>query len=268
MANRQTSPTLNTASQGAHIIMSTRIPILVYQWLNFIQHILLPPTCIGCMKPADQAIDLCRDCEASLPGIQRPCRSCGLPLPPGNYHSTHCGTCMAFPPQYSRLIAPYRYSPPVSSLVAAYKYNRKLANGRVFSHLLNRHLLTQYRAGNLPTMLIPMPLHATRSRKRGFNQAIEIARILAHELNIPLNRTLVKRSKKTVQQTGLNARERARNVRAAFSIKRDYRFKPEATVAIIDDVVTTGSSVSELGKVLLKAGAREVHVWALARTVS
>jgi ComF family protein len=268
MAEGQLSPKLNVANKEAHLIMSTRIQVIVYQWLKTIQYWFMPPTCIVCMKPANQFRDLCHACEMSLSRIERPCRSCGLPLPPGDYLSPCCGTCLAFSPHFRRLIAPYRYSPPVSSLVAAYKYNRKLVNGKVLSQQLGKHLRTQYQADNFPLLLIPMPLHPAKLRKRGFNQAIEIARCLGRELEIPVSRSLVKRRKKTVQQTGLNARERARNVNAAFKISPGFRFDPQTTVAIIDDVVTTGSTVSELAKLLLKAGAREVHVWALARTVT
>ena len=268
MAEGQSRPKLNSTNKDAHLIMSTRFQVIVYQWLKAIQYWLLPPTSIVCMKAGNQARDLCLDCEMSLLRIERPCKSCGLPLPPGNYLSTSCGTCLAFPPHFRRLIAPYRYIPPVSSLVASYKYNRKLVNGRVLSQQFSKHLHMQYQADNFPVLLIPMPLHPARLRQRGFNQANEIARYLGRDLDIPVSRNLVKRSKKTVQQTGLNARERARNVNAAFEIKQGFRFDPETSVAIIDDVVTTGSTVSELAECLLKAGAREVHVWALARTVA
>lgn len=247
--------------------MSTRYSVIVYQWLNIVQFWLLPPTCIVCMGSVNQHRDLCHICEETLTRIKRPCRSCGLPLPPGDYQSSACGTCLEFPPLYRRLLALYAYKPPVSSLVAACKYNGKLVNGRVLSQQLGTYLTSQYQIDELPVLLVPMPLHSARLRKRGFNQAIEIARTLASELSIPINTSLVKRTKNTEQQTGLNAKERAMNVKGAFSISPSFRFKANSTIAIIDDVVTTGSTAAELAKLLLKAGAREVHVWALARTV-
>ncbi|MDG1851939.1 MAG: hypothetical protein P8J44_07480 [Gammaproteobacteria bacterium] len=95
-----------------------------------------------------------------------------------------------------------------------------------------------------------------------------MARTLSRCLNIAISRDTVSRARNTTQQTGLTARARKRNLRRAFTINSDIQFEANTTVAIVDDVVTTGVTVSELASVLLKAGASQVHVWAIARTLA
>jgi ComF family protein len=115
----------------------------------------------------------------------------------------------------------------------------------------------------MPDLILPVPLHATRLRERGYNQAAEIARTVGRELSIPVDLRSCARVLATTPQSGLEQKARRRNVRGAFRVVRS----PGADrIAILDDVVTTGSTVSELSKALLKAGAERVDVWAAART--
>ncbi len=248
--------------------MSTRIPESVYKWLINAQFALFPGTCIHCRQPSYQHYDLCDSCRLALPRVKNPCTVCGLPLPTGNVAGSRCGTCLVLPPGYCRSVIPFQYHPPVSSLIAGFKYRHRLTGGRVLSEQLACHLVRQYQNSSLPTMIIPIPLHNARIRQRGYNQALEIARTLSRHLDITISRDIVCRARNTTQQTGLSARARQRNLRSAFSIKGDFHFAANTSVAIVDDVVTTGATVSELARVLLKAGAREVHVWAIARTVA
>jgi ComF family protein len=150
--------------------------------------------------------------------------------------------------------------------VAAFKYQSRLVNGRVLAAGISTYLQQQYHADMLPALLVPVPLHGRRVRQRGFNQSLELARWLSQQLAIPVANNLVARSRHTPQQTGLSAAERKRNLRGAFRVRQGFRFVPGTTVAIVDDVVTTGTTVTALAKVLLRAGAEEVHVWAIART--
>lgn len=256
--------TLNALILRKHLIMSTGIPEYVYNWLKNIQFILLPGICIQCRKTALRDRDLCLDCEQALPRIRRPCLQCGLPLPPGHYRQSVCGTCLVYPPSYSRLLAPFIYRPPVSSLVSAYKYQGRLVNGRVLTESFTGYVRRQYAGAALPSLLVPVPSHRRRIRQRGFNQALEIARWLSRELAVPLAQDLVSRNRYTSQQTGMSARERKKNLKNAFQV--NHELDPDTVVAIVDDVVTTGTTVSELAKALKKAGAGEIHVWALART--
>jgi ComF family protein len=128
--------------------------------------------------------------------------------------------------------------------------------------LLLEHLLRSNRE-QLPQLLIPVPLHRKRLQERGFNQAVELARPLSRQLDIPLDFSSCRRVRDTRSQSELHVRERQRNVRGAFKLSG----KIEADhVALLDDVVTTGSTVTALAKVLRRTGVGRVDVWALART--
>ena len=247
--------------------MSTEIPETVNQWLKTIQHWLLPPTCIVCRRDSGTHRDFCVACEATLPRLTGACQRCALPLPVNYAGSALCGTCLVLPPPYTRLLAPYRYYPPLPTLIAAFKYHYRLALGRELATSTALHLRWQYRESRLPDLLVPVPLHRARLRQRGFNQSLELARWLSGALQIPVRHDLVARTRHTPQQAGLSAAGRRRNLRGAFRMKREFHFAPDTVVAIVDDVVTTGTTVGELARVLLRAGATEVHVWAIARTI-
>ncbi len=113
-----------------------------------------------------------------------------------------------------------------------------------------------------PELIIPVPLHPARYRSRGFNQAIEIAWPISKALDIPIDNHTIKRIVNTGTQTKLHARERRKNLRGAFQLKKPLTAKH---IAIIDDVITTGSTVTELAVVLKKAGAERIEVWSFAR---
>ena len=121
----------------------------------------------------------------------------------------------------------------------------------------------KHRKSNLPECIIPVPLHPQRLRVRGFNQALELARIIAKQLNIPLNYSLCQRDKSTPFQSGLSAKQRKQNLKNAFIVTKPHAYKH---VAIFDDVVTTGTTVNELAKQLKNSGVETIEVWAIART--
>jgi len=247
--------------------MSTRISESIYKWLIFVQFRLFPPVCVLCRQPGQQRTDLCRACQWSLPRIQHPCHCYALPLPPGEYAQTRCGRCLVHPPFYARMIAALDYKPPVTALVAGFKYNDRLVNGRVLASSLGELLQSAYTQEQLPGLLLPVPLHARRLRQRGYNQSLQLARCLSRDTGIPVAPELVIRTRDTPHQTGLGAAQRRKNLRGAFQLNPAVKIPSSTPVAIVDDVVTTGTTVNEMARVLLKGGACEVHVWALARTV-
>ncbi|HYM35511.1 MAG TPA: ComF family protein, partial [Steroidobacteraceae bacterium] len=112
-------------------------------------------------------------------------------------------------------------------------------------------------------LIIPVPLAVERFRDRGFNQAIEIGRIIEMRLGIPLRPDLITRTRNTREQTGLDSKARRKNVRGAFAISAKL---PAKHIAILDDVITTGSTANELARLLRRAGAKHIAVWAVART--
>jgi ComF family protein len=234
--------------------------IMVYRWIKKLQFWLLPPTCLLCGAPGESERDLCAGCHADLPLNSQACQQCGIPL---RYASTEliCGECQQQPPAFDRTFAPLLYQPPVDYLIKGLKFSGRLAAARLLGEWLGDAL--QQRVGNLPEYLIPVPLHPSRLRERGFNQSLELARPVARRLGIPLLPQGVRRIRHTQPQTQLAAEARRSNVQGAFAVSRLLQARH---VAILDDVITTGSTVNEIARVLRAAGVEEIEVWACART--
>ena len=213
--------------------------------------------CILCGAPAESASDrFCPSCYAELPlqpaGV---CSCCGAPEP----GATVCARCFpraAFDSCLSGCI--YRY--PVDRMIKKLKYRARLD----LVHALAQPLLETAGHGLdvVPDCLLPTPLHHARLRSRGFNQAREIARVLSQRLSLPVDDQLVRRHRPTAQQFELRPEQRAKNVKGAFSIIKTMCYKK---VAVVDDILTSGSTAHELARLLKYHGAQHVQVWCLAR---
>jgi ComF family protein len=230
------------------------------RWWHNALDLLLPPRCVLCAQ-SSPSICICSACRHDLPWIGPHCRRCGLPLP--NESDECCGHCVQKAPPFQLTLCPLRYEFPVDRLVQALKFNRQLAEGRVLSHLLCEHILR--RGLDLPEILIPVPLHRLRMIRRGFNQAFELSSYAARVLGIPIHTSGLRRRRNTAAQSGLSRKQRRRNVRGAFYWRG--RGRPGDHVALVDDVMTTGTTVTECTRVLKKAGARRVDVWVAARAI-
>ncbi len=190
------------------------------------------------------------------------CHRCGLPLTAAG--DDICGVCLQNQPKFTTVISPLEYAFPVDQLVQAFKSNRQLAAGRILSHLLCAHVINS--GITRPDVLIPVPLHHLRLFRHGFNQSWELSTYISKPLNIPLLGTVLRRSRNTTAQAGLGRKQRRKNLRNAFHWHA--RQQPVSHVTLIDDVMTTGTTVSECASVLLKAGATRVDVWVTARAIS
>jgi len=152
---------------------------------------------------------------------------------------------------------------PVRELVHDLKFRRNMAVAPLLSSLLAERVAAE--PGGRPQVLLPVPLHKTRLRERGFNQAVEIARPLARELGIPLDVAAGRRARKTIPQSQLEgAAARRENLRGAFLVPGEVK---GLHLALVDDVVTTGATVGELAAALIREGARRVDVWACCRAL-
>ena len=222
--------------------------------LQKFERIVLPPVCVVCDGDALDG-DICSDCIRALPWNRVCCPGCAVPMP----RPTTCGACLNKPPPWRSAQCPLRYEFPVQSLLQRFKFTRRLAAGRVLALLFARWVGSSTAAR--PDCLVPVPLHWRRRLVRQFNQAREIADTIGGTLGIPVLEAC-RRTRMTPAQSGLNAAERKRNLRRAFRVT-----KPVAGlhVAIVDDVLTTGSTAAELTRTLRGRGARRVDVWALAR---
>ncbi|MGI9213825.1 MAG: ComF family protein [Methylococcaceae bacterium] len=231
---------------------------MVNNWKTIVQDWLYPPTCLLCGDPGAHGLDLCLPCMDSLPYNTLACSRCALPLTSRSEHLL-CGQCQQDPPAYDSAEAVFRYEQPVCHLIQALKFGGRHACARTLGLLLAERVSQQ---PEHPEVIVPVPLHPRRYWERGFNQSAEIATELSRHLGIPMDVHLATRIRHTPAQAGLSAKDRKLNLRKAFRI-RTHRLP--AHIAIVDDVVTTGTTVNELAAALRKAGVRQIAVWAVAR---
>lgn len=229
------------------------------QWMDCARSWLYPNRCILCGAHGDDGLDLCADCRAELPYNHSACPRCGLPLP-DDQPPLVCGHCLRHPPRYARTLTLCRYASPTDHLIKQLKFQGKLSHARLLGELLGAQLAQ--RVETPPQRIIPVPLHRTRLRERGFNQSVELARPIATRFGIPIDVSSCVRVRATPAQSTLPAAQRKANVRNAFEIRRRI---PARHVAILDDVITTGHTVNEMTRALRRAGVQVVEVWAVAR---
>ncbi|MEE4330368.1 MAG: ComF family protein [Wenzhouxiangella sp.] len=219
---------------------------------------LYPPVCLLCGLAGRRGLDLCSGCETDLELLDTGCRRCGLEL---ERTVELCGRCTTRLPNFTAAWPGYAYRGQLERLIQRFKFHGDLAAGRVLAGLFAGRLASM--AAPRPDLMVPVPLHPRRRLRRGFNQAALLARDLgAHLGGLPWMEVLV-RKRSTRAQSELPADRRRGNVRGAFEIGRlppGVRF-----VALVDDVMTTGSTLDECARVLLRAGVERVDVWVVAR---
>jgi len=225
---------------------------------------LLPGACLLCGLSSGRDIDLCRACEESLPRLGLHCDVCANPLNTLGI----CGRCQSQRPVFSTVQTPLLYQYPVDLLLQRFKFGGQLTAGKVLSQLLARHIKEQVDNGKctLPDLLIPVPLHWKKRFSRGFNQSEIVTRELSRQLKIKHCRQAVKRVINTPAQHHLSRKERQRIPHNTFAAGRASKVLQGARIALVDDVLTTGSTAQALSRCLLKEGAKSVEIWLLART--
>lgn len=229
----------------------------VYIWLNSDQ------ICLLCDEATGSKNSICEACEADLPWLSDPCERCALPMPLSNLT---CPQCTIDPPAFDEVIAAWLYDFPIDALVTRFKHQGKWPLGRLMAQLFGECLRYRFNEGlRRPDFLLPVPMANKRMRQRGYNQAAMLAAWLGPALQLPVNERLLRRVKETPAQQGLDAKARRRNLLDAFELlmPQDVAGKH---IALVDDVLTTGSTADVIAKLLRKAGARQVDVYCLART--
>ena len=217
---------------------------------------LLPNRCVLCLQHSSNI--LCANCQTHLPQQQHACIICANPL---TISQQICGRCLVKPPYYDNTHSLFSYKDPVDRFILDLKFHNQLKYAKMLGDLFADYLINHY-SQTRPDVIIPMPLHRARLRERGFNQALELAKPIAKRLNIPIMTTACQRIRNTKAQSFVNPGERKKNVNGAFSIKKNFQANH---VAIIDDVVTTASTVNALSKTL-KSHINKIDIWCLART--
>lgn len=229
--------------------------------------ILFPLRCAACRARLDtkNSKNFCKSCSSEIHYINSPfCRSCGLEVHGEMETSPLCGECLQTPPSFSTARSLVRYEPTIQQLVYQLKYRGETYVIPGFLELIKDCDLSEFLKCDF---IVPVPLHLRRLRQRGGNQALLLARLLFPEKLSQIRSDLLIRTRHTAPQTKLGGAERRENLRAAFQLRRGYRVDGLA-VCLVDDVFTTGTTVEECSKVLLKGGAREVKVLTFARAGS
>jgi ComF family protein len=234
---------------------------------------LLPGTCVMCdgAIPPDADPDLCTFCLDTLPWNDPACPGCAEPLEPGLALTTvrTCPRCRRRPPPFSHALAPLVYEGFPQAWVRRLKDHLGMVEGRILGTLLADAADRLYAgregvAPRAPDLLVPVPLTASRLARRGHNQALTLALPVARRLGVPVLRRAVVRRRPGRRQRGLGRAARLSNLRETFASRRQWHGDP--CVGIVDDVMTTGATAAELARVLLAAGAAEVHVLCATRT--
>lgn len=223
--------------------------------------IWLQQPCLLCLTPSFNP--LCSACDAFCLRIDCPCAQCGLPLASAE---RICGECLQNPKPYDTAVCPFLYCEPLSRLVHLFKERLPEVLLDFFTHNLTEQLRPRYKPEQWPDYLIPVPSHWLRQIRRGYNPAACIAERTGKQLNLPLLQALAVARLPRAQKS-LNKADRQKNLTDTFTLKPVARRALRgAHVALIDDVITTGTTAALLSAMLNSAGARRVDVWALART--
>lgn len=232
-------------------------------------NLFYPPICSGCRQPTERP-GFCRLCRNRIATPVSPlCLICGVPFLTGGDIDHPCARCLQHPPRFGRARACTVYDAaaasdqPLKSVLQQYKYNRDVWLARPLGALLVER--SPLAAGTYDVMM-PVPLHVQRLRWRGFNQAHFLARPLARAAGVALDPYSLQRVRPTRPQVELDEKERRRNVAGAFRVTRPQQIEGRR-ILLVDDVYTTGATVDECSRVLLRAGAKGVDVLVLARAV-
>ncbi len=238
--------------------------------LDRLADLLWPRVCAveGCSRASDRpGRHLCSRCLATLPFLEatRACQVCGAPVATETRHAFTCETCRAKPPHYARARSALLYEAPADQLVRDFKYRRATWLCEDFAELLEGAVRAQFAFAEID-VLVPVPLHPERLRARGYNQSALLARALARRLGRRCDETSLVRTRDTAQQANLDEEARQQNVKDAFAVVAPQWVRGR-TVLLVDDVTTTGATLSHCAAPLVKAGAARVWCLVLARAV-
>jgi len=196
---------------------------------------------------------ICPDCRSELPWLAAArCPRCALPIPDGGV----CGHCPSM--AFDHTCAAFAYEGNLARLIVSAKFGGQWSLFPALAELLLPEI------DHPVDLIVPLPLHTLRLRERGFNQAQEIAAPLAHELRHPMETRLLTRIRDTEHQARLHLHARSRNMHKAFACNRRV---DGLSIALVDDIMTTGATLNAAAQALKQAGAQRVDVWILARTL-
>ena len=248
---------------ASHVAES--VPGLVRRVIRF----LLPVHCSSCnsLLTADPISHFCSDCWRSISHMPAArCARCDRPFPSSiatAYSPSHvCQPCAERPPSYTKAWTLYPYTPPLRHAICLFKYQGKVSLAAPLAALMIARLPPL----NSVDMIVPVPLHSEKLRQREFNQSLLLADYIGRRLDIPVAYTNLIRTAPTPAQTTLSRKNRLKNLRRAFAVRRPDAIMKKR-ILLIDDVFTTGTTVNECAKTLRRAGSADVLVLTLGRTL-
>lgn len=205
----------------------------------------------------------CEDCFKKLQFITEPkCKICSHPFEFAVKAQQTCPNCLQNPPFFDASITIYRYNEILQKTIGNFKYYDTTFLAKKFAKILATKIKGDF------DFLIAVPLHKKRLKERKFNQAVLLARFLAKALKLPFYNDFLVRRKYTTKQVSLNKNEREKNLRGAFVLNEKYKdFVVGKNILLVDDVMTTGSTLNECARVLKNCGAKKITVAVLAKTV-
>ena len=226
--------------------------------------LLYPATCTICRKQVRTGEYLCDSCEAKILRIRPPfCETCSEPFQGSIDTVFSCANCAHRKIYFAAAVAAYRGRGIVRDVIHQFKYNRQIHLRHLVARWLRAALDDDRLRSRQFDIMVPVPLHPARQRERGFNQASLLAELLSAQISIP-SRAILKRVRYTTTQTALARSERMENLHNAFRLRKNADVRG-LRVLLIDDVLTTGSTLSECARVLKRAGATSVHAATAAR---
>ena len=220
--------------------------------------------CLLCHGLTHPKQDLCRACQQDLPWNQHRCERCAEPWP--DSFAGLCQRCVTEEPYYDQCFAPLIYGFPVDQLILQGKSGKRAELLFTLARLMSAQIKSQ--SVTLPDVIVPVPLHPTKQKIRGFNQAGVMARLIGDQLGIPVHYDLIIKIREPRQQKSLSRSGRQQNLARAFRVQRNVlkAIHPRIQhIALLDDVITTGSTLNQLAKQLRNSGVERVDGWALAR---
>ena len=230
---------------------------------SYARQTALEQSCLFCNEKChDKNARLCDGCSFDLPWNHHCCRQCALPL--GTLSNEYsCADCLSNSPSFGKTIASFKYEFPIRQAIHLFKYQSKRYVLHTLSPALIETIKEHYTEATLPEVLIPAPMDKAKRKQRHYNHALLLARDIGKRIRIPVEAKTLLKTKNTTSQTGLNKRQRIRNLKGAFDIVKPVSYRH---VALIDDVMTTGATAESMAKMLLDAGVERVDIWCIART--
>jgi ComF family protein len=221
--------------------------------------------CLLCHGPSARTQDICHRCQSLLPWNQQHCERCAEPTP--DSLTALCRHCAHDEPHFDQCHAPFVYDFPIDQLILQGKAGKRSELLFVLARLLVQSIQQNNIA--LPNLLLPVPMHPAKQQTRGYNQAGVIASLVGRRLGVPVRHNLISKIREPKQQKTLSRSGRQDNLKRAFRIERQQLNElkhASSHIVLIDDVITTGSTLNQLARQLRSSGVERVDGWAIART--